>query len=243
MTQTGRGDWYLTETDGARLARCGLLDDSRGFGHGFSSRDGGGAQNPDVFLAAAGLAGRPVCMARQVHGARLISPGAVSELPEADGILIGNNPEGPAAGIRTADCVPVLLADPVSGQGAVVHSGWKGTAAGIAPLAVGVLAGRGVIQSDLRAALGPAIGGCCYQVGSEVVGAVGGAGVEPRGGGFRLDLRQAIRMQLEAAGVDPRRISIAPWCTCCEKGLFFSWRREGAGAGRMISVLAATGPP
>lgn len=243
MIPPGRDDWYLARADGTRVARCGLLDDCPGFGHGFSTRDGGGAAAPDVLLAAAGLSGRQLLTATQVHGARLVSTRQFSDPPEADGFLIPRDPEAPAAGIRTADCVPVLLADPVTGQGAVIHSGWKGTAAGIAPLAVALLAGRGACRSDLRAALGPAIGPCCYQVGDEVVRAVGGSGVESRDGSSHLDLRQAIRTQLEAAGLPPKRISTAPWCTRCENGLFFSWRREGAGAGRMLSVLGASGPP
>ncbi len=239
MTQAHLGDWYLARGDGIRVARCRLLDECGGFGHGFSCRDGGGVDKPAAVLAAAGLSGRQLRILHQVHGARVVCSGADGGIPEADGFLVRRNPAGPVAGIGTADCVPVLLADPVSGHGAAVHSGWKGTAAGIAPLAVALLAGRGVRPAELKAALGPAIGGCCYQVGSEVVRAIGGVGVENRGGEYRLDLREAIRMQLEAAGVPAERISIAPWCTCCENGLFFSWRRDGDAAGRMLSVLGA----
>jgi YfiH family protein len=176
-------------------------------------------------------------MLRQVHGIRLVSSGAGYALQEADGFLLNADRSMPVAGVRTADCVPVLLANPVSGHGAVIHSGWRGTAAGIVPLAVAVLAGRGSRPGDLTAALGPAIGGCCYRVGPEVVRAMGGAGVVAHPGPVRIDLRQAIRLQLEAAGVPAFRISTAPWCTFCEESLYFSWRRESGTAGRMLSVL------
>ena len=243
MTPAAGADWYLIRKAGIRVARSRLLDDCRGFDYGFSTRDGGGAENPDVILAATGLSGRRIHMARQVHGARVVSPSPTGQPPQADGFLVENDCSGPVAGIRTADCVPVMLADPVTGRGAVIHSGWRGTAAGIVPLAVALLAGKGVRSGDMTAALGPAIGSCCYRVGPEVAEAVGGTGVRRSEELFLLDLREAIRMQLEAAGLLSGRISIAPWCTHCEKGLFFSWRRDGSAAGRMLSVLGAAGPP
>ncbi len=237
MTGPGRDDWYLASDAGIRVARCRLLDDCHRFGHGFSTRDRGGVESAEAVLAAAGLAGREVRMLRQVHGSRLVVPGAGYPQPEADGFLLDAGEPTPAAGIRTADCVPVLLVNPVSGHGAAIHSGWRGTAAGIVPLAVAILAGWGARPGDFTAALGPAIGGCCYRVGPEVVRAMGGAGVLAQPGPARIDLRQAIRLQLEAAGVPACRISIAPWCTFCEESQYFSWRREGGTAGRMLSVL------
>ena len=238
MTPGVDDDWYLTERDGIRTARCRLLDRCHRFGHGFSTRDAGGADRPEAVLAAAGLAETPLRTARQVHGVRIVAASSMEDGCRADGFLTA--PGGPAAGVRTADCVPVLLADPVSGRGAVLHAGWKGTATGIVPLAVALLAGRGVAPEDLLAAQGPSIGGCCYQVGEEVVRAAGGAGVERQGDRSLLDLRKVIRMQLEAAGVPVSGISTAPWCTACDSGLFFSWRRDGNPAGRMLTVLGST---
>jgi YfiH family protein len=166
-----------------------------------------------------------------------VGPGEAGIRQKADGFLLDNHRYAPVAGIRTADCVPVFLADPVSGRCAAIHAGWRGTATGIVPLAVAALAGNGVRPGDLVAALGPAIGGCCYQAGPEVVRAMGGAGIVEQPGPTRIDLRQAILLQLESAGVPPFRIGIAPWCTFCDASLFFSWRREGEAAGRMLSVL------
>ncbi len=239
MTEPGRSDWYLVSVDGIRVVRCRLLDECERFGHGFSTRDRGGAESAGPVLSAAGLAGRELRMLRQVHGSRLASPGAGYALQEADGFLLDADRSMAVAGIRTADCVPVLLVNPVSGHGAAIHSGWRGTAAGIVPLAVAVLSGWGGRPGDLTAALGPAIGGCCYRVGPEVVRAMGSAGIVAQPGPVRIDLRQAIRLQLEAAGVPAFRISTAPWCTFCEESLYFSWRRESGTAGRMLSVLGA----
>jgi hypothetical protein len=151
--------------------------------------------------------------------------------------------------VRSADCVAILLVDRDGMGAAAVHAGWRGTALSVAARAVEALAASGVPPSRLLAGLGPAILNCCYEVDGDVADAVsmasGGAGPQERGAGkVRIDLHDANRRQLARAGVEPSRIHSAPWCTRCRADLFFSFRRDGARAGRMMaSVGAARRPP
>ncbi len=190
-------------------------------------------------------------MLRQVHGRRVLRLDRVTPGERADGtVWRDGDPVEPVAAVRTADCVPLLLGEREGRAAAAVHAGWRGTAAGIARAAVELLAGLGVGPERLVAALGPAIGGCCYEVGAEVAEAIvrasGEAALAPGrgpGGGPRVDLRAANRLQLESAGVPASAIHDHPGCTACRGDLFFSHRAEGARAGRMLAVIgpAASG--
>jgi YfiH family protein len=244
------GDWRLEAVDGLTIARCGGLLGLGGITHAFSTRQADGAAGfdlgpPDLsdsmmeerrrrFCAAAGLTERSPLILRQQHGSEIIrAPLAEQDLlPEADGILAlrGEDPRYVAA-VRTADCVPILIADRRGGAAAAVHAGWRGTAAGIARLAVEKFAGIGIAAGDLVAALGPSIGPCCYEVGPEVLQAVGG------GSGRHLDLAGANVAQLRSAGMKAEAIFRAPWCTACRTDLFFSYRREGRAAGRLMACI------
>jgi YfiH family protein len=132
--------------------------------------------------------------------------------------------------VKTADCVPLLLVDPRHRAVAAVHAGWRGTVAGIAQRAVAALGTQfGVRAGDLHAAIGPAIGKCCYEVGAEVAAQFG------LNGRAHIDLAEEVRRQLEAAGVGVQRIYVAGLCTKCRADEFHSFRRDGAAAGRLYS--------
>jgi len=129
---------------------------------------------------------------------------------------------------------------------AAVHAGWRGTVAGVAPAAVRTLAARyGIPPEGVTALLGPAIRPCCYEVGDAVTNAVRdrfpqwAAEVLTPGpkGRAHLDLPGLNRLQLADAGVADVRDGGG--CTCCEAGAFDSYRRDGAGAGRMVSWIRA----
>jgi polyphenol oxidase len=144
-------------------------------------------------------------------------------------------------GIETADCLPVLLVDPRRRHVAAVHAGWRGTAAGVVRRAVESLVALGSGAADLEAALGPGIGPCCYEVGDVLREAFGAAGDPffrpgPRGKPH-LDVRAANQRQLEDAGLLPARIHHVAECTSCARDRYPSYRRDGAGAGRMISYI------
>jgi len=151
-------------------------------------------------------------------------------LGEGDALVTGR--AGVTVSIRTADCLPILLADPRTGAMAAVHAGWRGTAAEI--VARGLERMRqefGALPEDVLAAIGPGIGKCCYEVGIEVARQLG----EDKAG--RVDLAEKNRRQLEAAGVRPANIDVIRLCTYCQADQFFSYRREGERAGRMISFI------
>jgi polyphenol oxidase len=154
-----------------------------------------------------------------------------------------------------------LIVDPRSGAVAAVHAGWRGTVAGVLPATVRALAHRfGARPGDLRVALGPSIGRCCFEVGAEVVAAFtsalagapdapdtgSGPGVvhlSPRGvpDKWHVDLRMANRLLLERAGVAPDAIDVAADCTHCDRPRFYSYRRDNASTGQQMGVVVRAG--
>ncbi len=154
-------------------------------------------------------------------------------------------------GMKTADCVPVLLADARTGACAAVHAGWRGTLASIVARTIERMAAEfGVKAADILAAIGPAARGCCYEVGHEVIEAFqekfpDSASLfnQTRDGHALVDLQRANREQLIAAGVPLQKIYAAPLCTMCRTDLFFSYRREKrthGRTGRLMSVIGRT---
>lgn len=178
----------------------------------------------------------------QVHGAR-VARAPYDGCPEADAAFCAA--PGVLLGVETADCLPVLLVDPARQAVAVVHAGWRGTAAGIAREAVAALVAQGSRPQALLAALGPGIGPCCYEVGDELRAAFGDlARAVFRPGPLgrpHLDVREANVRQLLAAGLRPENIHHVAECTACIPGRYHSYRRDGKGAGRMISFVGFAG--
>ncbi len=143
--------------------------------------------------------------------------------------------------ILTADCVPILLADPLTGAIGAVHAGWKGSALGIVKKTVIRLSERyGVDPGNLRAFIGPAIGGCCYEVGEEVARRfrhLEGAVKAGSRGRPMLDLKRVNLLQLLEVGVPESSIEISSHCTACERERFFSYRAEEGCSGRFMSCI------
>ena len=145
-----------------------------------------------------------------------------------------------------ADCVPVLLYDPVHHAAGVVHAGWKGTVAEIGRKTVQRMGETfGSRPQDILAGIGPSIGACCFEVGEEVAAAFRAAFPEAPGllshspeGKRTIDLWAANRLQLEAAGLLPAHIDSADVCTKCNAGLFFSYREEHGTTGRFAAWIA-----
>lgn len=173
--------------------------------------------------------------ARQVHGAEVLrhEPGWTGWLraPEADGHFA---PEpGTAMAVTVADCVPVFVAHP-GGAAAMIHAGWRGTAAGILGQGIARFAEAGWQPEDLVVHLGPSICGKCYEVGPDVYHALTARAVD---GPACVDLRQLLASQAEARGI--RRISVSPWCTRCHNERFFSHRCGDIG--RQLGVIVFAG--
>lgn len=171
--------------------------------------------------------------ADQVHGARVVVHGPGWEgwlrVDDADGHAAIER--GTAMAVTVADCVPVFLAHP-SGAIALLHSGWRGTVGRIAEAGVAALAHRGVPVAEIRAHLGPAICGRCYEVSAEVHARL--TGRDP-GGPARVDLRSIIAEHLRAVGV--RHLSVSALCTRCHNDRLFSHR--AGDAARQLGVIAA----
>ncbi|WP_292660420.1 peptidoglycan editing factor PgeF [Nitratifractor sp.] len=163
---------------------------------------------------------------------------SLEDAPRADALLTDR--PGVVLTILTADCVPILLADPRRRVVGAVHAGWRGTAAGIVAKTVAAMCeGYGCDPREIYAAIGPSIGGCCYEVGEEVAEAFGGTeGALLRSDGrWHLDLKEANRLQLLASGVTAGRIECSPVCTACERERFFSYRAEEGCSGRFASCI------
>ena len=170
----------------------------------------------------------------QVHSSICLYAGdRQGRLGEGDALI--TDVAGAMVAVRTADCIPVLLVDTRLRAVAAVHAGWRGTVQRISALTVDAMISRfGSRPQDLTAAIGPGIGPCCYEVGEEVA-----AQFPERAdlqGRTRVDLPEANRRQLIAAGLSPERIYKAGLCTCCSGEEFYSWRREHSRSGRMIAA-------
>lgn len=191
--------------------------------HGFGTRL---SDIPGMFRGLASL--------KQIHSTECVAAeGRSGELGRGDA-LVEDTP-GSVVAVKTADCIPVLLVDERNRAVAAVHAGWRGTAAGIAVRALDAMRVRfGTNPADVRAAIGPGIGKCCYEVGPEVAVQFGEQG---RG---RIDLAEANRKQLNGAGVARDRIYLANLCTFCHPAEFHSYRRDRESAGRLYSFAGIT---
>jgi YfiH family protein len=194
--------------------------------HGFGTRLGNPAA--DVTL-------------RQIHSDRVCNAHGLHAREREGDALITDEP-GRSVGVRTADCVPILLLDAKRRAVAAIHAGWRGTASQIVKRTVEKMAEEfGTLPADVRAALGPCIRECCYQVGWEVASQFAPLFPEwkdARGEKRHLNLPEANRRHLQAAGVRADCIFDCGLCTACSPEHFFSFRREPNNPGRMMSSIA-----
>jgi YfiH family protein len=189
---------------------------------------------------------RAVITLRQVHGREVHAAGdVVGGETSGDGLVAC--PPSSFVGVWTADCVPVHLLASDERVAAALHCGWRGTAAGIVPAAIALLEKRWSIPATrIEAALGPAIGGCCYVVGEEVRGRfveragekLGAVGFRTRARELYLDLRKFLAAELTGLGVS-RIYSVGP-CTACRTDVLHSYR-AAPGSGRQLSWIGWLG--
>jgi YfiH family protein len=239
---------------GVQLVADGLAD----FPHGWTTRQlqlrgtaGVEANGWDQVAAAAGVERGALVRMRQMHGTAVYSASddpSLAGVIEADAAISANPLK--ALTVQVADCVPLLLGDPVSGTVAVAHAGWRGTMGDISGKVVRrlVAADQALPTSRLRAAIGPSIGPCCYAVGLELREKFQFAGwsadereswFEFRDGRWYLDLWRANGDQLARQGVPRDAIQVSRLCTACHPEWFPSYRRDGPGAGRMAGFVAS----
>jgi polyphenol oxidase len=170
----------------------------------------------------------------QVHGDSIVKTSELlsDEIPHAD-CIISENPADTLV-IRSADCVPVLISSE-EGIFAAVHAGWKGLAKDIIYKCLLTLRHMGAIDIDV--AIGPAIGPCCFRVSDDVAGLLPFQFQRIENCNKHIDLWETARSQALYAGVDGHKISVHRICTCCRENLLFSYRRQGAAAGRQVSLI------
>jgi YfiH family protein len=242
-----------------------------GFSHAFFTRQGGVSLPPWDTLSFAAATGddpdhvrenfrraalalgvppRRVYVLSQVHGtAAQVLTGVEDRdavIRSVGDITLSRSP-GVACGVRSADCVPVLVADLVTGAVAAIHSGWRGTVQAVAPAGVAALRALVGGDGDLVAAIGPHIQACCFEVDHDVAAelvACSTAGTralsERTGVKPKVDLRKIVRAQLEASGLAPDRIDDVHGCTFCEPERFHSYRRGGPRSGRLLSAIVTS---
>ena len=240
----------------------------RGVRHAFSTREGGVSEGPFATLnTAVGPGDQPESVAEnlrrfsatmgvetirqtsQVHGSvvRHVQSGDDPKaLIHEHADALATRDMGLAIGVRTADCVPILVHDAETGAVAAIHAGWRGVACGIVPNAIGHLShlAKG---TDLVAAIGPCISVDAFEVGEEVVDAFESVLPVPEvirrdlGAKPHIDLRLAVRAQLRSVGIADARIEDVPGCTFKDRTRFFSHRRDGARSGRLLAAIVCPG--
>jgi YfiH family protein len=294
--QLKSGERQATSANALEILCAPRLADVPWLVHGFSTRRGGVstcysgrtlnlgltpadtkenvARNRRLSLEALGATNEhsgdlwPLVQMKQIHSAMIHPVGAPPhELLAGDGTITAT--PGLLLAIKTADCVPVLVADVKRRVVGAFHAGWRGTVARIVEKGVGEMRRQfGSVPVDLRAAIGPSIRRCCYQVGSEVRAefdsqfpysrdlfeevfdanaihvrypllflTARAPGHSELGPELHLDLVEANRRQLEAAGLSAEHISIAGGCTACDTNRFFSHRAEFGKTGRMMAAV------
>jgi YfiH family protein len=262
--------FYWRERDGVRALVCEALEQS-GFANGFSTRLGGVSPMLEHSLNLAGFNEDTAANIHenrrrflrlldgdwmltscwQVHGAavRIVrnTEDARNDTENCDALT--TQMAGILLGVKTADCVPLLVGDTRTGAVAGIHAGWRGTVAGIVMQTLARMDEEfGSRPEDLLVAIGPAANDCCYEVGSEVIDAFRASFpqmehllTETREGHALIDLQKANQEVLVTAGVPAERIHIAPFCTMDRGDLFFSYRREKAVHGRVGRLMAVIG--
>lgn len=238
------------------------FDSVPGVRHGFTTRGGGGSTGPyasmnlsrsvgdesravDENRAALANALRIdaalIRLQTQVHGADVLPVPADQNVIPVRADAFYTNRVGLPAIVGIADCVPILLAAYDGRAVAAVHAGWRGAVAGVVRAAIEALRREyGASPGELRAAVGPAIGRCCFEVGDEVAEQFGQSFVTRTGERPHVDLPAYVASELAAAGVADAHVDRADLCTRCRPDLCFSHRGSGGTTGRMIGIIVRT---
>ena len=250
---------------GIRLYRSHVLP-REGFVHGFPERSGGVStglraslnlgkrwgddaanveENRRLLAKHAGYDPAQLQATRHVHGTDVWKVGD-PEVAECDGLVCDR--VGPVLGAFAADCIPILFADPIARVIGAAHAGWRGTVGGVAANVVARMVELGSKPANIRVALGPSIGACCFEVGPEVVEQFRAAFGDVPGmvvtgpNKDHIDLRVASRTVLERAGIAPDHLDDRPPCTRCEADRFFSYRRDGREGGVHMGFIGMSQP-
>ncbi len=264
---------HLETRDGLTLWQSSILWEADNLCHSFSCRKGGVSSGPfaalnlsykggdepqkvmdnrQLFYQALGLSPFQVRVVKQVHGCKVLEARSGLQLDldrqEADALVTSDH--GIALGIKAADCAVLYFYDPDNRAIGLAHAGWRGTALSIGPKVLEKMEELySTSMHNVKAAISPAIGGCCYQIKEDVVNSFNSLDMLPetalqtKGNNIFLHLKEVNRYQLVKAGVKPECITVSDFCTSCRQDLFFSYRRDGANTGSMMALLALTTEP
>jgi polyphenol oxidase len=246
----------VSDVDGEKLLNLGAVE--------WDSRDNV-EENKRRFQSALDANDLTMVSLHQIHSDVIRS---LNQTPakQCKGDAIATKTPGLLLGVRTADCAPVLVVDPKNKVVAAIHAGWRGTLQRIVAKTIGQLQMEfGCNPKDLLAAIGPTIGGCCYEVGTEVASAFGAKfpnaneffdelrtgdepnplqwlnmmppGHQPPPKNVILNLPKANKLQLLSAGLPEKNIYVTNLCTSCDVSQLFSYRKERTRSGRLLSVI------
>jgi hypothetical protein len=260
--------FLLRESQGIRYYSCRALEDIEYLRHGFSTRGGGVSapaesslnlgytswdsaeritENRRRFLSALNIEHSRLATLRQIHSNRVyIIEDNFTEGNQSEGDAFTTRVRGISLAVQTADCLPVLIADPANRAIAAVHSGWRGTLSRVLFQTVQEMEKAfGSRPPDLITAVGPGIRACCFEVGLDVAERFEqeypGSGIvkpaAPNTGKYLVDLGRALDIQLSSAGVQEKNRHDLNACTCCNPDIFFSYRAEGTASGRMMALI------
>ncbi len=192
--------------------------------------------NRRLFFGSLGIGLDELAIPRQVHGTLIRRADQPGSYPDCDGLV--SDRKRVFLCISVADCVPVLVFEPHRRVAGAFHAGWRGTAGRIVALGVQRLVQEfGADPAAMFAFVGPAAGGCCYEVGEEVADKLPPRFVDRSAGRPKVDLKGANAAQLEESGLLPANIEVHAGCTIMDPSLFHSYRRDGPRSGRMMAVI------
>jgi len=246
----------VSEMDGEKVLNLGAVE--------WDTRENV-EENKRRFQATLGASDLKLVSLHQIHSDVVRSFDA-APAKQCKGDASATNRAGLLLGVRTADCAPVLVVDPKRRVVAAIHAGWRGTLQRIVTKTIGQMQMEfGCRPQDLLGAIGPTIGGCCYEVGTEVASAFAAKfsnaaeffdelrtgdepnplqwlnmmppGHQPPPNKVLLDLKKANRAQLLDAGLLAENIFVTELCTSCDVDRLFSYRKEGAASGRLMAVI------
>lgn len=247
------------EIDGAAIYCSSAFEQLTWLSHGFSTRrggmnlDGSSGANRRRLAHALQLESCRFATLHQIHSNKVyIIEDVWDEWNPPEGDALATAVPNVALAVKAADCLPILIVDPMKRAVAAVHSGWRGTLAGIVPGTIRELQRvYGSVPEDLLLAVGPGIRKCCFEVGKEVADLfenrfpdVGLSGPVNNSSEKRvLDLVKAVELQALSSGVRQENCHDLDACTKCNPTEFFSYRAEGTAAGRMMAAIAVVGDP
>jgi YfiH family protein len=261
----GEQGFLLRESQSIHYYTCCAFDSLPNLRHGFSTRNGGSlpfseesfnlgcssrdsservSENRRRFLAALDFVDAPLIALRQVHSDRIhVIENASNQWNEIEGDALATRLENVALSVRVADCLPVLIADPVNNAVAAVHSGWRGALAGILLQTIKKMDETfGSDPSSILVAIGPGIRSCCFEVGQDVADLFSRqyptcCSPADQSGKYYLDLPKILDTQLNFAGVKREHRHDMGACTRCNPREFFSYRADGQSTGRMMAII------